>query len=158
MENLEEERLVAEQQLLGIRYLLRYTSERAVSVRPTEALLADLVRQPSARARTAVIAVLLAHPELAEAIPAALEHLMPVEAQTLCLFYTAAVLLQQQYAIRLQILGAGQPLPERFAVDVGALPNATARERLGALGRRHRQQTGMAVNWDRKHHCRLRVL
>lgn len=35
MENLEGERLVAELQLLGIRYLSRCTAERVVSVRQT---------------------------------------------------------------------------------------------------------------------------
>jgi len=147
MRNPEEERLVAELELLGIRGLSRHTSERAESVRPPEALLADLVLQPSVRVRTAVIAVLLAHPELTEAIPTALKSLTPVEGQTLRFFYTAALLLQQQYANRLQTLGVRQPLPERFAVDVGLSPNATARERLTALGRRHRQQTGVIVNW-----------
>jgi len=147
MVNLEEERLVAELELLGIRYLSRQTAERAASVRPPEVLLADLVRQPSARVRSAVIAVLLAHPELAEAIPAALERLSPAEKQTLQFFYTAAMLLQQQHAIRLQALGAQRPLPNRFAVDVETSPNATIRERLTALGRRHRQQTGAAINW-----------
>ncbi len=57
-----EEELVAELDLLGIRYLSRQSSYRASQVRPPEALLADLVRQPSARVRAAVIAVLLAHP------------------------------------------------------------------------------------------------
>jgi hypothetical protein len=68
----------------------------ACPIRPS-ALLADLVRQPSARVRNAVIAVLLAYPDYAEAVPAALERLRPAEQQTLRLFYTAAVLLQQEY-------------------------------------------------------------
>jgi len=143
----EEERLVAELELLGIRYLSRQTAERAASVRPPAVLLADLIRQPSARVRTAVIAVLLSHPDLAEALPAALQRLSPPERQTLLFFYTAAVLLQQQYASQLQPYVAWQPLPDRFAVDLGLPPSAPIRERLAALGRRQRQQTGRAVNW-----------
>ena len=54
----EEERVVAELELLGIRYLSRYTSDRAERVRSPDILLADLVQQPSARVRAAVIAVL----------------------------------------------------------------------------------------------------
>jgi hypothetical protein len=143
----EEEQLVAELELLGIRYLSRQTSERAERVRSPAALLADLVRQPSARVRAAVIAVLLSHPGYAEAIPAALERLPAAERQTLLFFYTAAVLLQQQYAARLQPHVAWRQLPDRFAVDLNLPPATTARERLAVLGRRHGQQTGRAVNW-----------
>jgi len=144
--NLEEERLVAELELLGIRYLSRQTIEKATIVRPPDVLLADLVQQSSARVRSAVIAVLLTHPELAEAIPAALERLGPIESQTLRFFYTAAMLLQQLHAALL-LHGTRQPLPPRFAVDVGLASNATPRERLLALGQQQRQQTGAAVNW-----------
>ena len=45
----EEEQVVAELELLGIRYLSRQTAEAATQVRPPERLLADMVRQPSAR-------------------------------------------------------------------------------------------------------------
>jgi hypothetical protein len=143
----EEERLVAELELLGIRYLSRQTPEHAASVRPPADLLAGLIRQPSARVRTAVIAVLLSHPDLAEVLPAALERLSPPEQQTLLFFYTAAVLLQQQYAPQLQSYVGWQPLPDRFAVDLGLPSSIPIRERLVALGQRQRQQTGKTVNW-----------
>jgi hypothetical protein len=143
----EEERLVAELELLGIRYLSRHTSDRAERVRSPDVLLADLVRQPSARVRAAVIAVLLAYPEYAEAMPAALQKLRPVERWTLRLFYTAAVLLQQEYAERLRSFMAGQLLPDRFAVDLGLPDTASPRERLVALGQQHQQQTQAHINW-----------
>ena len=143
----EEERLVAELELLGIRYLSRRTAARARRVRPPDALLADLVRQPSARVRNAVIAVLLSQPDYAEAVPAALERLRPDEQQTLRLFYTAAALLQQKHAARLLPFVDGGWLPDRFAVELDLPPTASARERLAALGRRHRQETRNAVNW-----------
>ena len=143
----EEEQLVAELELLGIRYLSRRTPDRAKRVREPDALLTDLMRQPSARVRNAVIAVLLAHPEYAEAVPAALERLRPAEQQTLRLFYTAAVLLQREYAERLQSFVVGRQLPDWFADDLGLPSAASPRERLVALGRRHRQQTQSVVNW-----------
>lgn len=143
----EEERLVAELELLGIRYLSRCTSDRAECVRSPDVLLADLVRQPSARVRAAVIAVLLAHPEYVEAVPAALERLRPTERWTLQLFYTAAVLLQQEYAERLRSFMAGQRLSDQFTVDLGLPDTASPRERLVALGRQHRQQTQAHINW-----------
>ena len=41
----EEEKLVAELELLGIGYLSRQTNYRADTIRPNEVLLADLMRQ-----------------------------------------------------------------------------------------------------------------
>jgi hypothetical protein len=116
--DIEEERLVAELELLGIRYLSRHMPDRAECVRSPEALLADLVRQPSARVRVSVVAVLLAHPEYAQAVPAALERLLPAEQWTLRFFYSAAVLLQQEYAERLRPFLAGRRLPDRFGADL----------------------------------------
>jgi hypothetical protein len=143
----EEERLVAELELLGIRYLSRHTSDQAQSVRPPDVLLADLVRQPSARVRAAVIAVLLAHPEYADAVPAAMKRLRPAEQLTLRTFYTAALLLQQEYAERLRSFVGSRPLPDRFAADLGLPDIASPRERLATLARRHRQETQADVNW-----------
>jgi len=143
----EEERLVAELELLGIRYLSRRTADQAEHVRPPDAFLADLVRQPSARVRASVIALLLAHPEHAEAVPAALERLRPDEQWTLRLFYTAAVLLQQEHADRLWPFVTGQRLPDRYTADLGLPATASLRERLAALGQQHRQCTQAVVNW-----------
>ena len=143
----KEERLVAELELLGIRYLSRHTSDQAESVRPPGVLLADLVQQPSARVRAAVIAVLLAHPEYAEAMPSALERLHTAERLTLRLFYTAAALLQQEYAERLRHFVVGQQLPGQFAADLGLPHVISPREQLAALGQRHRQETQVDVNW-----------
>jgi len=145
----EEEQIVAELELLGIRYLSRQTPEVATQVRPPDHLLADMVRQPSARVRAAVIALLLAHPEFAEAAPAALQRVGPAEQITLRMFYTAAVLLQQTYGQRL--LSALGPrwrvLPDLFSGELGLSPNGPARERLTILGKQHRRTTRMDVNW-----------
>ena len=149
--NGEEERVVAELELLGIRYLSRRTPYSAKRVRRPEFLLSDLVRQPSARVRASVIAVLLAHPEFADAVPAALERLAPAEQITLRLFYTAAVLLQQEHAERLrpfQNVDLDQRrLPDRFAQELGLPDSPSVQERLAALGQLHRQHTGAVVNW-----------
>lgn len=143
----EEERIVAELELLGVRYLSRRLSTPAEHVRPPDALLADLVRQPSARVRAAVIAVLLAHPEYATAVPAALERLGSSDRLTLRLFYTAAVLLQQEHAERLQRFVANDQLPDRFSAELGLPESASPHARLVALGQRHRQCTKVHVNW-----------
>jgi hypothetical protein len=145
----EEERLVAELECLGIRYLSRQTGFRAEQVRLPADLLADLIRQPSARVREAVIAVLLAHPEYAGSIPEALMRLTAPEQLVLRLFYTASVLLQQQYAGMLQafMTDQWQRLPDLFSAELGLPIEGEPRERLVKLGQTHRRRTRAAVNW-----------
>jgi hypothetical protein len=147
----EEEKLVAELDVLGIRYLSRQSSYRASRVRPPETLLADLIRQPSARVRAAVIAVLLSHPEYAEALPAALERLDPEDRLTLRSFYAAAVLLQREHADRLRSFQTGrwQWLPElpQATGDLDLPAQGTPRARLTALGKEHQRRARTKVNW-----------
>jgi hypothetical protein len=142
-----EERLVAELEWYGVRYLSRRTDQKAVRLRAPRKLLADLVQQPSSRVRLALIALLLARPSFAEHVPAALETLPPAQAQTLKLFYTAAVVLQRQYAASLRpFLGADwRWLPDLFSAEFN-LPSASG-EHLRALARLHQQNTGMTLNW-----------
>ncbi len=145
----EEERLVAELELFGIRYLSRQTDYRAEQVRPPAALLADLIRQPSARVRASAIAVLLSRPECGESINVALERLRPQDQVTLRLFYTAAVFLQQEYALQLQPFLAGRWhwLPDLFSAELGLPAGGTPGEKLAALSREHRRLTQATVNW-----------
>lgn len=150
----EEESLVAELDLLGVSYLSRLAISHPASVRPPDRLLADLLRQSSARVREAVIAVLLARPELAASVPSALAELSPGDQVTLRLFYTAAVLLQQEYAGQLRELLPLrlQPLPDLFASELGLSHHGTPGERLVNLGQRHRLLSGAAVNWTGTYH------
>jgi hypothetical protein len=145
---IDEERLVAELEQLGVRYLSRLTSVKARRIRSADQLLADLVQQPSSRVRAALIAVLLAHPAYGEYVPAALKQLTPEQAQTLKLFYTAAVLLQHQYAATLKtFLGKDYRwLTDFFSAEFN-LPLAAPRERIKALAKLHQQKTGMTLNW-----------
>lgn len=145
----EEEKLVAELELAGVRYLSRQTTYQAAGIRPPASLLADLIRQASARVRLAVIAVLLSHPEYAESVPAAVERLSPAEQLALKLFYTAACVVQGQFADRLQRFMADrwQKLPELFSAELGLPPEGTPDERLAALGHAHAHLTNTAVNW-----------
>jgi hypothetical protein len=146
-----EEHLVAELELLGVRYLSRLSDHRASQVRPPAILLSDEVRQPSPRVRAAVIAVLLAHPEYAGAVPRALERLEPDEAFTLRAFYAAATLLQRQNSSRLRaLMGARwQPLPDLDEVTTQLnLPSrGTTLEKLAALAGKHQRQSQKMVNW-----------
>jgi hypothetical protein len=147
----EEERLVAELDLLGIRYLSRSTTYQPAELRPPEALLADLVQQPSARVRTAVIAVLLSHPDYADGVPAAMERLGPEDQLALQSFYMAAVLLQREHVGRLRSFQATgwRWLPElpHAPAELGLPTRGTPREKLAALGREHRRRGRTTVNW-----------
>lgn len=145
----EEEELVAELHLLGIRYLSRQSAYQARQVRPPERLLADLVRQPHARVRAAVIAVLLAHPEYARAVPAALQHLAAPERLILQSSYLAAALLQREHVDRLRpLLGERwQWLPDLISKDLALPAEGAPRERLRALDQELRRRTQTQVNW-----------
>jgi alkanesulfonate monooxygenase SsuD/methylene tetrahydromethanopterin reductase-like flavin-dependent oxidoreductase (luciferase family) len=145
----EEEALVAELDLLGINYLSRQTAYQTSQVRAPDVLLADLVRQPHARVRAAVIAVLLSRPEYAKAVPAALERLSPQNHLTLQALYMAAVLLQREHAEALQpFLGKHwRWLPDILSQDLNLPREGTPRERLKLLDREVRHRTNAKVNW-----------
>jgi hypothetical protein len=144
-----EDSIVSELEQLGIRYLSRQGSDASARVRPSAILLADLMRQPSARVREAVIAVLLAHPAYAQAVPAALTQLSTSEQLALRFFYSASVLLQRQYAdaLRPYVAERWQWLPDLFSQELGIATQGTPQERLGRLGTAHRAHTRSAVNW-----------
>ena len=97
-----EEKLVAELELLGIRYLSRQTPYRSDKKRSPETLLADLVRQPSGRVRAAVIAVSLPSRVRKRRACCADAAAPPPERLTLQSFYLAAVFLQPEHAHRLR--------------------------------------------------------
>ena len=56
-------------------------------------------------------------------------------------------LVPREYAERLRHFAAGERLPDLFTVDLGLPAAASPRERLIALGQRHRRQTRAIVNW-----------
>ncbi|PKO21515.1 MAG: hypothetical protein CVU38_14385 [Chloroflexi bacterium HGW-Chloroflexi-1] len=144
-----EDSIVAELEQLDIRYLSRQSIDAGAQGRPPATLLADLMRQPSARVREAVIAVLLAHPVYAQAVPAALAQLSAPEQLALRFFYSASVLLQRQYAdvLRPHVAERWQWLPDLYSQELGIATQGTPQERLGRLGAAHRAYTRSAINW-----------
>ena len=156
-----EDRLVAELEILGVRYLSRQMTVQVRRARSAPRLLADLVRQPSGRVRAALISLLLAHPDYGRFAPVALRPLTSEQQWTLKLFYTAAVLLQKEYAPRLQkyLDVEWRWLPDWFSAELDLPPSAPA-EQLRALARLHQQKTGMTLNWvgtyDNAARCLLR--
>jgi len=144
-----EEQVVAELAALGISYLSRQTLTPADCVRPPVQLLADLMQQPSARVREAVIALLLSHPEYAVFVPTALRDLTPGQQLTMKIFYTAAVWLQQEHMQRLMPFVGSRwcLLPDMFSVEFGLQTGVLPTERLAWLGRMQRRKTRVAANW-----------
>jgi hypothetical protein len=149
-----EEALVAELELLGVRYLSRQTRYRATHLRPPDRLLAELVQQPNARVREALIAVLLSCPRYAEFVPTAVDELgatNPSAATLLRLLYTAAVYLQPVYRQKREpsVVGGWYPLPDLYPTGFG-LPSGDhpLAQKLYLLGQAHRKIAGVSLNWS----------
>jgi hypothetical protein len=154
-----EERIVAELGQLGVNYLSRQEDLEAVKVRPGEELISDLVKQPSSRVRTALIALMLAHPEYADKIPTALKRLNQEEAETLEFFYTAAVYLQQRYAERLKFYFGNnwKTLPNFYSEELGVTGDSPERC-LKALASIHAIRKGIYLNWEGTYESAVRNL
>ena len=141
--------MVAELSLLGVGYLTR---NEIIEVDPPESMgrfIADLVRQPSSRVRTATIALFLSHPDYAIFVPAAVTQLRSPHRLFLKCLYTAAVYLQQEHAQSFQEI---QPdsftwLPDLYSEDLGVLQKPTIAARLISLGQRQQELTGVFANW-----------
>ncbi len=144
----KEERLVAELARLGVNYLSHQNEIRSIRVRAPQVILAELVCQPSSRVRVALISLLLAHPEYADHIPAAIKRLNNKDAQNLKIFYTAAVCLQEQHAsvIRTFLGGAWLSLPDLFSSEL-QVSGTTPLGRLKSLAQIQAQCTGLDINW-----------
>jgi hypothetical protein len=111
-------------------------------------ILTGLAQQSDARLRMTIIAYLLYQPDLANAIPKALRRLGVTDQITLKLFYTAAVLLQQIHAERLQrVIPRWQLLPDLFSQELGLPQDISPQERLDRLSKLHRSLSGLAANW-----------
>lgn len=147
IENISPEELVGVLNMLGVPFLV---GPKRSSFSPTpEALLVMLANQPEARLRLAIIPLLLVHPEFAAALPKAIFPLNNEAARTtLRCFYTAAMLLQQKHAMRLQqVLGERDRLPDLFSKELQIPSSGTPNTRLQQLAQRHRAISGLVANW-----------
>ncbi len=112
------------------------------------ALLAGLAQQDEARLRLAIIPLLLRHPEFAFAAPKVLRLLDPRRRVYFKLYYTAAVLLQRKHADRLRsLLSDTTPLVDWYSNELGIRERRNPDAGLRALGNKHRQRSGLALNW-----------
>lgn len=112
------------------------------------ALLASLAEQDEARLRLGIIPLLLRHPGLATAVPKAVQQVSPRRRDVLKFYYTAALLLQQKYAARLeQSLGLIVPLPDWYSDELGVPVHGDPDTRLRLLARKQRERSGLELNW-----------
>lgn len=145
-----EEQIVAELEMVGVRYLSRQTNQKVRNRRPPHRLLAELVCQPSSRVRLATISLLLAQPSYAQFITEALETLPSERQFLLMVLYSAAVFLQQVYRKPIEkYLGRRwHPLPDTFSTELNIPLDLPPRQRLAALGRLYRSHSGIDLNWS----------
>lgn len=146
----DEDQFVAELHQLGITYLSNRPITHPKSPRSPEQMLADSIKQPSSRVRTAVIALFLLHPDYAAYVPTALGRLNENQRQLLKLFYTAAVHLQRQYQSDLITILDSELiwLPDLFGEDLGISSTLSPRDAIQQLGIRHQELTHSLTNWS----------
>ena len=142
------EQLVTQLNNLGVHFVTGGDSAPVAPLPPAD-LMVELVSQPEARLRLALIPLLLAHPDYGAAAPDCADRLEPTSRTTFKLFYTAAVLLQQMYAEQLHALFGLQPaLPDLFSADLNVSAGQDPLRRLYHLSLRHRVLTDLAANWQ----------
>jgi hypothetical protein len=142
--------IVAALSELGVDFVMcqRRVYGARLAARPA-ALLAGLVQQDEARLRLSLIPLMLRHPEFAAAAPKAMRKLNSQQGIYLKLYYTAAVLLQEEHAERLQSTGASSaPIVDWFSEELGVPLRGNPVERLRVLGKKHQKHSGIALNWQ----------
>lgn len=122
-------------------------TKNALAVAPAE-LMAGLAGAPEARMRSALIPLFLRHPEFAEEARMAAARLDEQLLYTLELFYTAAMVLQKEYKVRLgKLFGAQARLPDWFSESLGLELKEEVAEALVRVGERHAELSGLNMNW-----------
>ncbi len=137
----KEEEVVVELERLGIRYLSRLTKSSTPKSYPPPKLIADIVKQPSARVRSALICLFLIKPDYSAYVHEALKYTNDAEAQTIKFFYTAALLLRRKYQIN-----QTADLPDSFSKELG-VAGTDPDQQLLSLGQKHQQASGKSINW-----------
>lgn len=116
-------------------------------------LIQGLARAPEARLRSAIIPLVLRHPEFSSDARVAEQALSDLARVTCECFYTAAVLLQLKYRERLiSLFGQQLLLTDWFGATLGIALSPDVDASLRALGERHTALTGLPINWVGTYH------
>jgi hypothetical protein len=146
--SLTGDRLVAELERLGLRYLSRGPLPEANAPLAPEALISGLTASSEARLRAALIPLFLWRTEYATAALAVANWISGKPRVTLLCYYSAAIALQRRHATRLRELGRPDvSLPDLFAMALDLPPLDDPEPRLAAVAERHAQLSGEAINW-----------
>jgi hypothetical protein len=122
-------------------------NETALTLSPAT-LFAGLAQAPEARVRSAIIPLLLRHPEFAPVLQLVASTLQGQAQYTLELFYTAAMLLQRKYEARLTRLFGAQPmLPDWFSKELEIDLDEDLEKVLAGLSARHAELRGLQLDW-----------
>ncbi len=142
------EHLVAELERLGVEFLRRSDLDQSYLSLEPASLLAGLAASLEARLRLALIPLLLWRPDYAKSVVEAAS-LLPADAFLyLRCYYTAAMLMQPEYADRLHRLGArSERLPDLFSASLSLLNLSEPRQRLKMLAERQAELSGENINW-----------
>lgn len=133
---------------LGVRFLDSQAIDLLAPTLSPASLLTVLSGHPEARFRLAIIPLLLYRPDLATVVEQTALELKGPARTRLELFYTSAMLLQQEHSKRLEaLLGTRLPLPDLFSSDLGLAMNGDPRTCLNRVAELHRALTGLSINW-----------
>lgn len=127
--------------VLGIRFIMGGQGKDEALSRQPARLLAALAQSGEARLRLALIPLFLEHPEFALHAQVAATQLEPAARLTLQCYYTAALCLQPIFSPQ------SKPLPDLFSRQLNLNLGNDPEENLRALARRHRELSGVQVNW-----------
>lgn len=140
--------LVHDLDRLGIPFVRTEAEPASAAPIPPVTLLAGLAASDEARLRLALIPLLLVHPEYAAHATEAAAQLSPAARLVFICYYTAAMLLQQIHAERLQTLIGPRPsLPDHFSDELGLTKTGPPFQRLQRLAVRHTVLSNYPINW-----------
>ncbi len=143
----DRERLVVALRERGVDYLM--SDEGQAAPLSDEALIASLAAHEDARLRSALTALFILRPELAERVPALVRQLAPAAQDELQIRYMAAVYLQRFWRTRLEIHHLERPdLPDLFSAELGlpAPEDMYGKPGLQALAEWHQRQHPVTYN------------
>lgn len=148
LEQFSEDELVGALDALDVAFLMGGVQDKAAQAMSPVEVFQGLVHSSDARVRSAIIPLLLRHPEFADAARRAASLLEGRAQYTLQLFYTAAHLLQKKYDKRLVgLLGVQERLPDLFSDTLGIELSNEIQQSLARTGERHAELIGLKMNY-----------
>lgn len=145
-----DEALVAELHRLGVRHLVRMHPHALCPLLSPVDLIVRLAAHPQARFRSALTLLFLRRPSLSRWLSEALAQTDKSAADTLQLYYQAALYLRPEIEDELRKHSDDRaPLPDWFSAELGlpAPGSVPVEAALTALGELHARLSGRAYNW-----------